>query len=290
MNNQAKIVNLPESLTLKEFKLFRELIYRQTGIALSDHKRALVYSRLSKRLRLHGLNSYRDYYDLLQNNDPGGVELMEMVNAITTNKTSFFRENHHFTFLNDHVFPKFREAAAKGRSKYIRMWSAGCSTGQEAYSIALSLLGAFPPGTGWSVKVLATDIDTNVLNKAGQGVYPIEQAEDIPSHYLSKYFFKGTGENRGCFRTSDELKNIIDFQKLNFLDSSWPIKGQFDIIFCRNVIIYFDKSMQQKLIKRFRQYLPNDGYLMLGHSESLHGHDTDLINQGKNIFAINGDT
>lgn len=281
---QTPIIHRPDGLTNKEFKLFKGLIYEKTGIHLSDHKRALIYSRLGKRLRFHGLHNYTDYYNYILEKDADGVELIEMINAITTNKTSFFREDYHFKYLNEEIFPEIKGRAKRGHTKSVNIWSAGCSSGEEPYTIAMALAESFPEDTGWTINLIATDIDTNILKKASDGIYPIENSTQIPKHLLLKYFNKGRGENSGFFRASNKLRKLINFQKLNLLDPVWFNKKKFDIIFCRNVIIYFDKATQHKLIQRFQNNLVPDGSLMLGHSESLHGHDTKLLNLGKNIY------
>lgn len=283
-NRLAPFIHRPDGLTDKEFRLFKKLIYEHTGISLSDHKRALIYSRLGKRLRILGLHTYMEYYDYIIEKDSDGHELVEMINAITTNKTSFFREEYHFKYLNDEVFPQLKRQAQRSHSRNINIWSAGCSTGEEPYTIAMALAESFPSDSGFRVNLLATDIDTNVLKKASEGIYPMDNSTQIPKALLLKYFHKGSGENSGYFRASDKLRDMINFQKLNLLSSSWPHKCKFDIIFCRNVIIYFDKTTQHRLIQRFQDCLTHDGHLMLGHSESLHGHDTSLINIGKNIY------
>jgi len=281
---QPAPLHRPDGLTDKEFKLFRELIYQHTGISLSEHKRALIYSRLGKRLRKLGLTRYLDYYNYILDADNDGSELVEMINAITTNKTSFFREEYHFNYLKEVLFPGIIQQENREYSKNLNIWSAGCSTGEEAYTIAMVLAEAFPEDSGWNLYLTASDIDTNVLEKAVEGIYPFENAEQIPKKLLLKYFHKGSGDNSGFIRASDKLRRMINFQKINLLGDGWPHKRKFDIIFCRNVIIYFDKPTQQKLISRFQQYLVPNGTLMLGHSESLHGHDTSLVNIGKNIY------
>lgn len=273
----------PRKLTDLEFNRFRKLIYQETGISLSDHKRALVMSRLAKRLRIHHLDTYKAYYDYVTR--PGNHdELREMVNAITTNKTSFFREDYHFKYLESTVFPSM--LANGSGNNTLRIWSAGCSTGEEPYTIAATADSFFADKNNWSVSITATDIDTNVLNKSKNGIYPIDQAAQIPDKLLNKYFLRGVDENHGYFRAGNTLRSMIDFQQLNLISPDWDIKGKFQIIFCRNVIIYFDKDTQNKLITRFLSYLEPNGLLMLGHSESLHGHDYELVNCGKNIYRL----
>jgi chemotaxis protein methyltransferase CheR len=251
-----------------EFKQLREFIYTHCGIALSDHKRALVYARLGRRLRYHRLESFAEYYELLTERDADGSELVEMINCITTNKTDFFREPHHFKFLSERVFPAFQTRGVGG-GRRIRLWSAGTATGEEAYTLAITVREAFPPTEAWDIRILATDIDTRVLAHAERGEYTDEQTERIPQPLLQRYFFHGEGQNAGRVQVKPKLKEIIRFRRLNLMDDPWPMQGLFDVIFCRNVIIYFDRPTQRRLIDRFTKMLRPGGYLMLGHSESL---------------------
>lgn len=255
-------------LTDGEFRQLRDFIYAHTGISLSEHKRALVYARLAKRLRHHRLGCFADYYTLLTQNDPEGDELVEMINCITTNKTDFFREPHHFRFLAEHVFPECRAKMQNG-GKRLRFWSAGTSTGEEAYTLAITVREAFPASEPWDIRILATDIDTRVLAHAENGAYTSEQAARIPDDLLRRYFYYGEGANTGRVQAKQVLKDVIRFRRLNFMDEPWPMRGPFDVIFCRNVIIYFDRPTQRRLIGRFTQLLRPGGYLFLGHSESL---------------------
>lgn len=276
-------------LSDKEFNLLRKFIFEHTRISLSDHKRALVYSRLAKRLRFHGLKTYQEYYDFLQNHDPDGHERVEMINAITTNKTSFFRESHHFDYLRDTVFPEISADARNGkRTQRLRIWSAGCSTGQEPYTIAITVREFFRNSHDWDINILATDIDTNVLQRARDGVYRDDQIQDVSNRLLQSYFLRGKGDKRGMVKISDDLKSLISFQHLNLFDPSWPMKDPLDIIFCRNVIIYFNKETQYKLINRMTQNLKPGGYIILGHSESLHGLENGLVHVKKNVYRYLG--
>lgn len=253
-------------LTDAEFRQLRAFIYDHTGISLSDHKRALVYARLAKRLRHHRLDCFADYYKLLTENDADGSELVEMINCITTNKTDFYREPHHFRFLTDHVFPEIRARGAQG-GRRVRIWSAGCSSGEEPYTLAITVRESFPINEPWDVRILATDIDTRVLAHAEAGQYTDEQASRIPDALLHKYFYRDQAE--GTVLAKQTLKDLIRFKRLNFMDDPWPMRGPFDAIFCRNVIIYFDRPTQRRLIERFTQLLRPGGCLFLGHSESL---------------------
>lgn len=275
-------------LSDKDFNRFRKLIFELAGITLSEHKRALVYSRLAKRLRANGLESYRDYYELVSQAEPDSVEIVEFINAITTNKSSFFREPHHFDFLREEIFPVYQNELNAGKRKSIRIWSAGCSAGQEPYTLAMTLFEYFGVQASAEFNILATDIDTNVLSRARDGIYNEEQIEDIPDYMLRKYFLKGKGERAGLAKAGKELQSIIHFERLNLFDPAWPMKESLDIIFCRNVIIYFNRETQRKLITRMTRYLKPGGYLMLGHSESLHGYDSGLQHVRKNVYRFNG--
>ncbi len=233
------------------------------------------------------MDSYKAYYNFVTSSE-NSDELREMVNAITTNKTSFFREDYHFRYLESVVFPTLLTTANRTNSNNLRVWSAGCSTGEEPYSIAATAQHFFGDNNNFHISITATDIDTNVLKKAKNAIYPIEQSAQVPDVMLNKFFLQGVDENRGYFRAGNTLRSMIDFQQLNLNSHKWKIRGKFHIIFCRNVIIYFDKPTQKNLISRFISYLEPNGLLMLGHSESLHGHEHALINCGKNIYRLAG--
>jgi chemotaxis protein methyltransferase CheR len=274
-------------LTDTEFRQLRDFIHAHTGIALAEHKRALVYSRLAKRLRHYGLEGFAEYYALLTENDPDGDELVEMINCITTNKTDFFREPHHFRFLADHVFPEIRSTSTHAQRR-VRLWSAGTASGEEAYTLAVAVREAFPAHESWDVRILATDIDTRVLAHAEAGEYSAEQAERIPSELLHRYFYQGEGDNAGHVRAKPILKSLVRFRRLNFMDASWPMRGLFDAIFCRNVIIYFDRATQRKLIERMTHLLRPGGYLFLGHSESLIDTRAGLRHTSQSVYQREG--
>jgi chemotaxis protein methyltransferase CheR len=277
------------TITDSEFRQLREFIHAHTGIALSDYKRALVCSRLAKRLRYHGLRHYADYYQLLTCGDPQGQELAAMINAITTNKTEFFREPHHFRFLAEEVFTAWRQDP--NRTRPLRLWSAATATGEEAYSLAITALEAMPSFNEHDIRILATDIDTEVLARAASGVYTLEQASRrIPRELLHRYFFKGRGAHEGEVMAKPVLKSLIHFAHLNLLDDPWPMQGPFDVILCRNVLIYFDKPTQQKLFRRLGTILRKDGYLLLGHSEAMHGLSDHFQAVGHSIYQWRGTT
>ena len=246
-----------------DFEHIRDLVGDRTGIVLSDHKIDMVYGRLSRRLRQLGIKKFNEYLSRLSDDEQ---ELVEFTNALTTNLTSFFREPHHFDFLRQTGLPTL----LKNRpNKKLRIWSAGCSTGEEPYTIAMTVKEAMASYYNWDVKILATDLDTNVVNRAKAGVYTEEKVNGVDKTRLKKWFRKGRGdEHAGQMKVSSELQEMITFKQLNLMHD-WPMKGKFDIIFCRNVVIYFNKETQRELFDRYADYMANDGYLFVGHSESL---------------------
>ena len=248
----------------EDFERFKALIYSESGIKLSDMKKSLVKARLTKRLRLLKIDTFTEYYDYLVKNF--NEEKYNFVNAITTNKTDFFREIKHFEFLRDVCLPEFIESG----KKELRIWSAGCSTGEEPYTIAISLLEFFEnQKVRPDIKILATDIDTSVLERASEGIYNWEHVKDIDTRILKKYFLRGKDENEGLFKIKGNIKKMVTFRRLNLHDERYPMKKIFDLIFCRNVIIYFDKESQKNLFNKIHHYLDDYGYLFIGHSENL---------------------
>ncbi len=246
-----------------DFDFIRRLVMERTGISLADHKRELVYGRLSKRLRSLELGSFAQYCAHLEHHVE---ELHELVNAITTNLTAFFRESYHFDHLRESVLPELLRSNAESRR--IRIWSAGCSTGEEPYSIAMTVREAVPVNRGWDVKILATDIDTNVIERAKNGIYPEERIKDVPDHHRRRFLSKGSGDNAGKIRVRDDIRDLISFRQLNLMEE-WPMRGPFDVIFCRNVVIYFDKPTQRRLFERYANIMQPHGHLFIGHSETL---------------------
>ena len=251
--------------TDRDFSILRKLANQHTGINLSDGKKELVYSRLTRRLRKLNLISFKSYCQLLLSN-PKSDELVHFINAITTNLTSFYREQHHFDFLRRILLPSL--ASRQASNPRIRFWSAGCSTGEEAYSLAMCIKESISASHNIDVKILATDLDSAVLDQASKGIYSHEKLKNILPQYHKKWFLKGNSLNAGFVQIKPELQKLIIFRQLNLMHD-WPMKGPFDGIFCRNVIIYFDKPTQKLLIDRFANILSNGGYLFLGHSESL---------------------
>ncbi len=261
----------------KDFRKIVELVMNTAGIVLSEKKRPFIQGRLGRRLRALGMQDFRQYCNLLET-PAGDEERDNLINAITTNHTSFFREPHHFTYLTRTILPKIVQDA--GDQRRLRIWSAGCSTGEEPYTIAMTLRDVPALQNGWDVKILATDLDTNVVAHAAAGVYDAERLEAVPSP-LRKRFVTELGGGRGQMR--DELCALITFAPLNLLQR-WPMKGPFDIIFCRNVVIYFDKATQRKLFDRYAELLKPEGWLFIGHSESLLGVTDRFDLVGRTIY------
>ena len=250
--------------TDRDFRCLQRLVLRHTGITLSPAKRDMLYSRLARRLRALGLRRFKEYCALLQE-DGDSEELRHFTNAVTTNLTAFFREPHHFDYLRDEFLPAMIERRADQRR--LRIWSAGCSTGEEPYSIAITLAETMP--RDWDVRILATDLDSNVLDRARQGIYSEERTAEVPERLKRKWFLRGRAGHQGKVRVRRELRDVISFRQLNLM-YEWPMRGPFDAIFCRNVIIYFDKPTQSRLMDRFADILADDGRLFLGHSETLY--------------------
>ncbi len=268
------------------FRKFQQLIYDEAGIWLATHKHALLTGRLARRLRLLGLSNMQEYYQLVTQPDQQR-EREVMIDCITTNETHFFREPRHFQFLEREVLPKWqREAAAGERLARLRVWSAGCSTGEEPYSLAMLLLKHFPEAKGWDLEVLGTDISTRVLEKAQTAMYPIEKSKDIPAEYLHAYMLKGKGDHKGVMKVSPELHRVVRFAHINLHADSYPILGSFDLIFCRNVLIYFDQESKMKVIGGILRHLAPSGLLFVGHSEHLGAIAPNLKTVAPTIHAL----
>lgn len=257
-----------------DFRFLAKLANERTGIVLADHKQDMVYGRLARRLRALGLTSFSQYCDLLQSEE-GADEVGQLVNAITTNLTSFFREGHHFDHLRDEVLAPL----AKTKQR-VRLWSSACSSGMEPYSMAMTLREAIRDIDTWDARILATDIDSNMLAIGKAGDYAASDVEDMPAAY-QKYAEKGSKPNR--VQMSGNIKKLITFNQLNLLER-WPMKGPFDAVFCRNVVIYFDKPTKEKLFARMADMIKPDGWLYIGHSENLHGISDRFKLVGRTIY------
>jgi chemotaxis protein methyltransferase CheR len=265
----------------RDFARYQALINREAGIWLAPVKKALLVGRLARRLRELGLDSYGDYFERVVEDE---AERIRMLDAICTNETHFFREPRHFEFLSDRVFPAWRDEAEAGRRpRRVRVWSAACSTGEEPYSLAMSLLEALP---GWDLEILATDLSTKVLARAEAGVWPIEKAKEIPEAHLKAYMLKGYGSQEGLMKAGPELRGIVRFARLNLNGDAYPPAHAFDLVFCRNVLIYFDRDTKLKVIGRLLERLQPAGYLFLGHAESLGGFATGVKAVLPTVYAL----
>lgn len=262
-----------------DFEALRKLVKEITGINLSDQKRELVYGRLARRLRALHLRTFAEYRGLLASD--GGKEIGEFCNAITTNLTSFFRESHHFDYLREQVLQPL--AADRAGSRRVRIWSAGCSTGEEAYSLAMTAIESFPDLRTWDVKILATDLDSDVLAKAQRGIYAAERVRAIGPQRLSRFFVERRGREGPCYEATPELTSLITFKQLNLMHPL-PMKGPLDAIFCRNVVIYFDKDTQRELFARVAHLQRPGNLLFLGHSESLFKVSESYTPIGKTVY------
>ncbi|HLX23727.1 MAG TPA: CheR family methyltransferase [Usitatibacter sp.] len=253
----------------EHFRVISDRIYRFSGIRLPEAKREMVYARLARRLRSLGIGSFDDYIRFL---DLEPAEWEHCTNALTTNVTSFYREEHHFNTLAEY-------AAQCPPGRPFRVWSAGCSSGEEPYTIAMCLTESLPQG---NFSVIASDLDTQVLAAAGEGVYPLQSVSRLPEARQKRFFLRGTGRHEGKARVRREIASRVEFMRVNLMDDEWPIQGGLDAIFCRNVMIYFDKATQRKLVERFASLLAPQGLFFAGHAESL-------LDQGR-YFKLRGQT
>jgi chemotaxis protein methyltransferase CheR len=259
----------------RDFERVRGLIYKRAGISLADSKQEMVYSRLARRLRATGIDSFAKYLDDLEAGRLG-EEWESFTNALTTNLTSFFREAHHFPLLADHV---------RNKREPLTIWCSASSTGEEPYSIAMTVCETFNTLTP-NCQIIATDIDTNVLAHAANGVYTMDRLDKMAPERQRRFFLKGKGEREGMVRVRPELRNMITFKQLNLLADSWPISGQFDAIFCRNVMIYFDKATQRKILARMVPLMKPDALLFAGHSENFLYVSESLKLRGKTVYEL----
>ena len=263
------------ALSDAHFRRICQLIYQRAGIVLAEHKRDMVYNRLVRRLRTLGLDDFGRYLGMLEAN-ASSAEWQAFINSLTTNLTAFFREAHHFPVLAEH---------ARKRSGEYRVWSAAASTGEEPYSLAITLADTLGTAPGrW--KVFASDIDTEVLQKAQAGIYRQEELKTLSPQQLQRYFMRGTGPHDGLVRVRGELANHVEFASLNLLDKQYNVPGPFDAIFCRNVMIYFDKETQEAILKRFVPLLKPGGLLFAGHSENFSNLSRDFWLRGQTVYAL----
>jgi chemotaxis protein methyltransferase CheR len=269
-------------LSDREFRMLQQLIYREAGIHLSDAKKALVSGRLTRRVRALGCRDFTAYYQHVESNQN---ERTSMLDCISTNETRFFREPKQFEFLDETVLPHWRALGDAGQiPKRIRAWSAACSTGEEPYTLAMLLAAHFPAAEGWSVEILASDLSTRVLDAAREGVWPIERSHDIPERLRKAYMLRGIRAEEGRMRAHPALKSMIEFRRINLNDRDYGIRGTFDLIFCRNVLIYFNRDSKEAVIQRLLRYLSGSGLFFLGHAESLTPSAYGMEHAGPTIY------
>jgi chemotaxis protein methyltransferase CheR len=265
--------------TTADFARIRELIHRRAGISLSDHKRDMAYSRLARRLRACGIDTFKQYLDRLETNDDN-AEWEAFVNALTTNLTAFFRESHHFPILADFV---------KRRQQPFSVWCSAASTGEEPYSIAMTLVEALGDHAARQCTVFASDIDSQVLAKAEAGVYSLDQVKALPVERLKRFFLKGTGSHAGLVKVRPELRAMVNFGRVNLTDARYDVKGPFDAIFCRNVMIYFDKPTQGQVLTRFEPLMKPGALLFAGHSENFTYVSQAFRLRGQTVYELTRD-
>ena len=268
-------------LTDALFQKFRTLIYEKTGISLSNEKRELLHARLGKRLRACGIATFKEYYKLVNNNQQC-EEFTHFINSVSTNFTSFFREQAHFSLLQDIIVPQFLERNHSNHNPFT-VWSAACSSGEEPYTLAMVLEESFRNCKGKTFRITATDISTKVLEKAKRGIYPIEGIQKVPDVLLRKYFQRGVGKSAGYVRVKKEIRQRINFMYFNLMDR-FPWQNEIDVIFCRNVMIYFDRQTQQQLVEKFYNCMVPGGYLIIGHSESISSFKHKFHQNGATVF------
>ena len=264
------------NFTDQDFQRIRKLIYERAGIALGEHKQELVYSRLARRLRATGRKSFAEYLELLQRGD--AAEWEPFVNSLTTNLTSFFREPHHFPLLAEHL-----RKQEPGRS--LTLWCSACSTGEEAYSMAMTAVEALG-GYGHAVHIIASDLDTKVLQTAREGRYRADAVNRLPAQQIERFFLHSTDKQSGYRQVKPELQKMVDFRCINLLDAGWPIHAPLDAIFCRNVMIYFDKATQLAILGKFAPLLRSDGLLFAGHSESFYHAAAIFKLRGQTVYEL----
>jgi len=266
------------------FAKFRVLIHREAGIALTEGKKSLLISRVAGRLRELGVASFEEYFRLVD--DPVSAdERGRLLDRICTNETHFFRDPRQFQFLNDQLFPRLEAEALRKGHQRLRAWSAACSSGEEPYSIAMAMLHRFPPSAGWQVEIVASDLSNKVLAAARAGLWPIEKSGDIPVHYRKAFMLRGTGSQAGKMKVGPELRDVVSFTRLNLNEPAYPVTGLFDLIFCRNVLIYFDRESKARVVDRLLTNLAPDGCLFLGYAETTTTLTDKLASVGPNVYA-----
>lgn len=272
-----------EDLTREDYELIRRLVYAKSGINLGDHKMQLVRARLGKRMRQQGIRSFREYYRLVEQ-DPSGEELCRLLDAISTNTTHLFREIRHFHFLDKVIRGWVEDQQWLSQHKTLRIWSAGCSSGEEPYSIAMVVYDVLRHHSGQELKILATDLSVRMLSRAKLGLFEVHRVDTVPQNLRNQYLQRVQHEGQYFCQVVPELRRMITFSRFNLMAPKFPFRHGFDVIFCRNVMIYFDRPTQQTLVNKFAEQLHRGGYLMIGHSESLNGMDQPLVNVEPTIY------
>lgn len=283
-NNHQLLPPKPAVMREKEFQRLAEFIYSTCGIKLPAAKRTMLEARLSKRLRLLGLKGYDAYCDYLFSDEGMEEELVCMIDMVTTNKTEFFRESAHFDCLAQRVVPDLIRRHGSGMQRPFVIWSAGCSTGEEPYTLAMVLSELALQHRGFRFVILATDISTRVLDAAKYAIYDEEKIGPVPDALKRKYLLRGKNDKAGLYRVVPELRQLVRFRRLNFMDGDFGMREPMDVIFCRNVIIYFDRPTQERLLQRFCGHLIDYGYLFMGHSETVHGMDLPVVPVAPTVY------
>jgi chemotaxis protein methyltransferase CheR len=274
---------IPAVLKDREFKRFSAFIYDEVGIKMPPAKKTMLEARLQKRLKALGIGTFEEYADYVFSAAGKGDELVHLIDVVTTNKTDFFREPAHFEYLVKCAVPSLMDGNDAGFRAPLRIWSAGCSTGEEPYTLAMVMTEFAAANPGFRTSILASDISTAVLSKARNAIYTEDRVDTIPLHLKKKYLLKSRDKSRGLVRIVPELRSLVQFQRLNFMEE-FGMREQMDVIFCRNVIIYFDKPTQERLLNRFHQQLRRGGFLFLGHSETLNGLNVPLSPVASTVY------
>ncbi|MGE5498148.1 MAG: CheR family methyltransferase [Syntrophothermus sp.] len=275
------------SLSANEFERLSKFIYMNCGIKMPPTKKIMLEARLRKRLKDLSLETFSSYCDYLFSKNGMENEMIHMIDVVTTNKTDFFREPNQFTFLTENALPEMVEAIGCGIKRKLKVWSAGCSTGEEPYTLAIVLSEFGENYPGWDFSILGSDISTQVLEKAALGIYPMDRVEAIPLTIKKKYFLKSKDRLKPLVRVAPELRKKIQLKRINFMDDDLGVRDMMDVIFCRNVIIYFDKETQEKLIRKLCRNLLPGGYFFVGHSETLFNMDLPLTQVAPSIYKKN---
>ena len=274
----------PAKIKDKEFKQFSSFIYERVGILMPQAKKTMLEARLQKRLKTLDMNSFEEYAQFVFSPEGQKTELVHLIDVITTNKTDFFREPVHFEHLTQKTLPAIMNHKGRNNSDPVRIWSAGCSSGEEPYTLAMVLNDYAAAHHGFRFSILASDISTRILETARNAIYPEERTDCIAPQIKKNYLLRSKDSNRGLIRVCPELRSQVMFRRINFMDADFGIAEKMDIIFCRNVVIYFDKSTQQNLMQKFHRQLRPGGYLFLGHSETLNGIEVDFTTVGSTVY------